>query len=117
MDLNIYQCNTRELSAKANSLPLAVSFSGVDTLPGTVRARATADNVDFTIIQAMVKSVSNVTGKLSGDFTLDGTWGEPNLSAKALLSDATMRIDTLGITLTKLAGGIVYARDTLRVDS
>jgi translocation and assembly module TamB len=117
VDLGIYQGQTQVLRATADSLPLSISFSGFDTLPGRVRASATADSADFTLIQAMVQGVSNVTGKVSGALTLDGTWSQPNLLARATLSNAGMRIDTLGIMLTKVAGGVTYSNDVLRVDS
>jgi hypothetical protein len=117
VDLGLYQGDRAVFHAAADSLPLSISFSGYDTLPGRVRAVATADKTDLTLIQALLKGVSGVSGKVSGDLSLDGTWSQPNLSAQAALSDAAMRIDTLGITLTKLAGGVTFARDTLHVDS
>jgi translocation and assembly module TamB len=117
VDLGVFQGTKQVLRATADSLPLAISFSGYDTLPGRVRASATADSADFTLIQALTKGVSDVTGKVSGNLTLDGTWSQPNLLARAVLSDATMRIDTVGIKLTKFAGGVTFARDTLRIDS
>ena len=117
VNLGVYQGDMQVLRAAADSLPLSISFSGIDTLPGRVRASATADNADLTLIQALMKGVSGVTGKVSGDMLLDGTWSQPNLSAKAVLSDASMRIDTLGVALTKVAGGLTFAGDTMYVDS
>lgn len=115
VDLGVYQGDRSVFHAAADSLPLSLSFGGYDTLPGRVRAVATANNADLALVQALVKGVSGVTGKVSGDMLLDGTWSQPNLSAKATLTDGTMRIDTLGVTLTKLAGGVTFAHDTLYI--
>lgn len=117
VDLGVFQGEKQVLRATADSLPLAISFSGYDTLPGRLRILGVADSADFTLIQVLTKAVSGVTGKVSGNLSLDGTWGQPNLLAHAVLADASMRIDTIGITLTKLAGGVTFAHDTLHLDS
>ena len=117
LDVGVSQGDRSVFHAAADSLPLSISFSGFDTLPGRVRATATADKADLTLVQALLNGVSGVTGKVSGDLLLDGTWSQPNLSARAAVSDATMRIDTLGVALTRLFGGVTFTHDTLTVDS
>ena len=117
VNADIFQGQKRVLTAVADSLPLAIRWLSYDTLPGRVRARAVADSADFTLIQAFVEEVSNVSGKISGSLSMDGSWGRPNLLAAATLSDGGMRIDTLGIALSKMYGAVQLANDTLRVDS
>src|SRR5258708_6553389 len=117
VDMGLYQGDRATFHAAGDSLPLSISFSGFDTLPGRVRATATADKADLALVQALLKGVSGVTGKLSGSLSLDGTWSQPNLSAKAVVSDAAMRIDTLGVRLASLGGGVTFARDALVVAS
>jgi translocation and assembly module TamB len=113
----IFQGDKRVLHATADSLPLAIRWFDWDTLPGRVRMTALADSADFTLIQAWVDMVSNVSGKISGNLSLDGTWRNPNVIADATLRDGGMRIDTLGIALSKMFGRVSYRNDTLVVDS
>ena len=114
---DIFQGDARVLTASADSLPLAIRWLSYDTLPGRVRVKAAANNADFTLIQAFVEDISNVTGKMSGGLSIDGTWRNPNMTAAATLTDGGMQIDTLGIALSKMFGAIRLANDTLRVDS
>jgi translocation and assembly module TamB len=114
---DILQGDKRVLRAVADSLPLAIRWFSWDTLPGRVRASAVADSADFTLVQAWVDMISNVTGKVSGSLSLDGTWRNPNLVAGARLTDGAMRIDTLGIALSRMFGRVSYRNDTLRIDS
>jgi translocation and assembly module TamB len=116
VNVDIFQGDKRVFNATADSLPLSVTFFDYDTLPGRVRARATADGADFTLIQAFVSDISNVKGKVFGDLTLDGSWSAPNLAAHARLDSGGMRIDTLGITLTNMNGPVIFRHDSLLVD-
>lgn len=117
LSADIFQADKRVLHAVADSLPLAIRWFAWDTLPGRVRAAATADSADFTLIQAWVSEVSNVTGKVFGNFSLDGTWKQPNLLGNAALVNGALNVDTLGIALSKMYGTLTYRNDTLRVDS
>jgi hypothetical protein len=114
---DIYQGTKRVFHAVGDSLPLAVRWLSFDTLPGRVKVSAVADSADFTLIQAFVEDVSNVAGKVSGSLSIDGSWRQPNLMASAALRDGGMRIDTLGISLSKMTGDIRLAQDTLHVRS
>ena len=113
---DIFQGGKRVFHAVADSLPLAVRWLSYDTLPGRVRVSATADSADFTLIQAFVEDISNVTGKVSGSMGIDGTWRRPNIVAEATLNEGGLRIDTLGIALSKMFGHVKLANDTLKVD-
>ena len=117
LSADIFQADKRVLQAVADSLPLAIRWLTYDTLPGRVRARAVADGADFTLIQAAVDNVSHVTGKVFGSASLDGTWRRPNISGDATLVDGAMRIDTLGISLSKMASRMTFQNDTLKIDS
>jgi hypothetical protein len=114
---DIFQAEKRVLTAVGDSLPLRIRWLSYDTLPGRVKVSAVADSADFTLIQAFVEEVSNVSGKISGNISMDGTWRRPNLLADARLTDGGMRIDTLGIALSKMFGHVRLANDTLVVDS
>lgn len=114
---DIFQGTKRVLHAQADSLPLAVRWLTYDTLPGQVRANATADSADFTLIQAWVPDISKVVGKMSGNVSIDGTWARPNALADVAVVDGGMRIDTLGIGLSKIFGHVSLRNDTLRVDT
>lgn len=114
---DIFQGDRRVLNAAADSLPLAVRLFGYDTLSGRVRVNASAENADFTLIQAWVDMVSDVTGKFSGSLSLDGSWRNPNLVADGRLTDGAMLIDTLGIALNRMFGSLRYNNDTLTIDS
>jgi hypothetical protein len=48
---------------------------------------------------------------------MDGSWLRPNLVAEGTLRDGGMRIDTLGIALSKMFAHLSLRNDTLRVDS
>ena len=117
VNADIFQAGKRVFHGVADSLPLAVRWLTYDTLPGRVRASATADSADFTLIQAFVEDISNVAGKVSGSLRMDGTWRRPNLVADGTLAEGAMRIDTLGIALSKMFGHVSLRNDTLRVDS
>jgi translocation and assembly module TamB len=117
INADIFQADKRVFHGVADSLPLSVRWLSYDTLPGRVRATATADSADFTLIQAFVEDISNVTGKVSGSMSMDGSWRRPNLIAEGTLSSGGMRIDTLGIALSRMFGHVSLAHDTLRVDS
>jgi autotransporter translocation and assembly factor TamB len=113
----IFQGAKQVLHAQADSLPLMVQWLTWDTLPGRVRASAVADSADFTLIQAWVPDVSNVVGKMFGTVSVDGTWMKPNALADMSVANGGMRIDTLGIGLSKIYGHVSLRNDTLRVDT
>jgi translocation and assembly module TamB len=113
---DIFQADKRVFHGVADSLPLAIRWLSYDTLPGRVRVSATADSADFTLIQAFVEDISNVTGKISGSLGIDGTWRRPNLVAEATLNEGGLRIDTLGIALEKMFGHVKLENDTLKVN-
>jgi translocation and assembly module TamB len=115
--VNISQNAKQVLEASADSVPVSVTLFGYDTLPGRLHATLTADSADFALIQALIPGVSDVKGKMSGQFALDGSWNRPLLAGQFALSDASLRIDTLGIALDGLSGRATYARDTLFIDS
>jgi translocation and assembly module TamB len=117
VNADIFQAGKRVFHGVADSLPLAVRWLSYDTLPGRVKVSASADSADFTLIQAFVEDISNVKGKVSGSLLMDGTWRQPNLVAEAALNNGGMRIDTLGIALSRMFGHVQLAHDTLRVDS
>jgi translocation and assembly module TamB len=117
INADIFQQGKRVFHGTADSLPLAIRWLSYDTLPGRVRVSASADSADFTLIQAFVEDIDNVRGKVSGSLAMDGTWLHPNLLAEATLREGGMRIDTLGIALSKMFGHVSLASDTLRVDS
>jgi translocation and assembly module TamB len=114
---DIFQGAKRVLHAQADSLPLAVRWLSYDTLPGRVRASAVADSADFTLIQAWVPDISKVVGKMFGNVSVDGTWSKPNASGDVSVAEGGMRIDTLGIALSKIFGHVSLVSDTIRVDT
>jgi translocation and assembly module TamB len=117
MTADIFQGAKQVLHAQADSVPLSVRWLTYDTLPGRVRASAVADSADFTLIQAWVPDISNVVGKMSGNVSIDGTWSRPNALADVSVAQGGMRIDTLGIGLSKIFGHVSLRNDTLRVDT
>lgn len=117
LSAEIYQGAKQVLSARGDSLPIAVRWLTYDTLPGRVSINAVADSADFTLIQAWVPDISNVVGKMSGRVAIDGTWARPSATADVSVVDGGMRIDTLGIALSKLYGRVSLRDDTLRVDT
>ena len=117
MSADIFQGAKRVLHAQTDSLPLAVRWLTFDTIPGRVRANAVADSADFTLIQAWVTDISNVVGKMSGNVSIDGSWSKPNALADVSVVGGGMRIDTLGIGLSKIFGHVSLRNDTLRVDT
>jgi translocation and assembly module TamB len=114
---DIFQGSKRVLHAQADSLPLGIRWLSYDTLPGRVRASAVADSADFTLIQAWVPDISNVVGKMFGKVSVDGSWSQPNASGDVSVADGGMRIDTLGIALSKIFGHVSLQNDTIRVDT
>ena len=46
-------------------------------LPGNLDIRASADSVDLAILEAVSPAVRDASGRLDGDFGINGTWEHP----------------------------------------
>ena len=117
VSVNITDNGKQVLEANADSLPMAVTMFGYDTVAGQLHATITADSADFTIMQAFMTGIDSVKGKMSGSMTLEGSWSQPMLTGIFALKDAQLKIDTLGIMLNGVHGSARYAHDVLTIDS
>jgi hypothetical protein len=97
------------------TLPLDLAFSGATTrqLPGPINIIAKGDSVDLAIVEAFTPNLRKVTGFLSMDARVEGTWDAPRLAGKAQLLGGGADVPALGVRYGPITGGLIFAGDSI----
>lgn len=115
--INVLRGGIPTLQATA-SLPVEVTLSGAPRLlPDSLRGTIRADSADFSIIEALVPTVSHATGRVFVDLTVGGTWDHPTVGGQVLMNGGQLTMDDLGITLHDISADLAVsqARDSLAI--
>jgi translocation and assembly module TamB len=104
-----------QLSAR---LPIDLGLTGVAErqLDGPINVRAHADSVDLGIIEAFTSSVRNVTGYMTADAQIVGTWKAPQLAGYVALAGGAMDIPALGVHYEDITGRSDFGGDSAAID-
>jgi translocation and assembly module TamB len=98
-------------------LPLDLALEPVAQrqVPDTLSVRATADSVDLAVLEALTPAVRRVTGVLSADVGIAGTWDAPRLRGEVAIADAAATIPALGVRYEGVNGRFALSGDTIAI--
>jgi len=88
---------TERVLGASGSLPLDLSLGAVEhrQLPGRLEIRVNADSADLSALDAFTTLVTGVRGQLTADVAVSGTWNEPVLSGRAVVSGGAVTLPSL----------------------
>ncbi|MBP2648192.1 MAG: hypothetical protein H6Q77_1816 [Gemmatimonadetes bacterium] len=97
------------------SLPLDLALQQVKErlIPGPLSIQATADSVPLSVLEPVSRSVRHVTGLLSADVRVEGTWDEPALGGFIQVVDGALTVDGLNVPFTAMNGRAEFRRDSI----
>lgn len=101
------------------TLPLDLGFGGVPRrqLPGPITIIATGDSVDLGIVEAFTPNLRRVTGSLSMDVRVEGTWEAPRLAGDMRFLDGGADIPAIGVRYAPFSGGLRFVGDSILSDN
>jgi autotransporter translocation and assembly factor TamB len=116
--MHVWRSGQRVLNLTAH-LPLDLALEPVAhrQLPDTLAVRAVADSVDLSVLEAITPALKRVTGFLSADAGIRGTWSAPRLDGTVRIDSAGANIPSIGVRYDQLAGRFRLAGDTIAVQS
>jgi translocation and assembly module TamB len=103
----------------SGSLPLDLALTSVEErqLPDTLEIRLRADSVDLAVLDALTSLVRNVSGQLTADVAVRGTWREPQLTGAARITNGAAGIPALGARYSAIEARLSLTGDRLAVDT
>lgn len=103
----------------SGSLPLDLALTSVAEreLPDSLEIRLRADSVDLAVLDALTSLVRNVSGQLTADVAVRGTWRDPQLAGAARVSDGAAGIPALGARYSAIEARLSLSGNRLAVDS
>ncbi|HWZ28237.1 MAG TPA: hypothetical protein VNX15_06740, partial [Gemmatimonadales bacterium] len=116
--MHVWRSGQRVLNLSAH-LPLDLALEPVARrqLPDTLAVRAVADSVDLSVLEAITPTLKRVTGFLSADVGIRGTWDAPRLDGSVSIDSAGATIPSLGVRYDRLAARFRLVGDTIAVQS
>jgi translocation and assembly module TamB len=81
------------------SLPVALSYFGMELLPDSLRASIRTDNASFELIEALAPAFRDARGLLVANLDIAGTWDHPDVAGGLRVQDGEVWVDSLGIKL------------------
>jgi len=98
-------------------LDLALAPTGPRQIPGPLDIRARADSVDLAIVDVLTTLLRGVSGRLTADVAVQGTWERPELTGSARITDGAASVPVLGAHYTDIAMQLGLRGDSLVVES
>ena len=116
--MHVWRSGQRVLNLTAH-LPLDLALQRVDhrELPDTLMVRAVADSVDLSVLEAITPTLKRVSGYLSADAGIRGTWTAPRLDGSVAIDSAAATIPSIGARYEQLRGRFNLSGDTIGVQS
>ncbi|MGH7665145.1 MAG: translocation/assembly module TamB domain-containing protein, partial [Gemmatimonadaceae bacterium] len=104
------------------TMPVNLALSGVgeneSRIPdGTLSVDITMDSLPLDVLPPIEGAISNMAGTAAGTVTIRGTVDAPVVTGAIALSDASVRLDPVGVTLRRIAGAIRMDGETIFIDS
>jgi translocation and assembly module TamB len=101
-------------------LPIDLRLTAVEgprLLDGPLALDIRADSLPLDAIPGFTEQVQDVVGRVSGDFSVRGTFQSPSLDGNVDVDLETLRVVPLGVTFEDIVGSLVFDGGALRVDS
>jgi hypothetical protein len=101
------------------TLPLDLAFTKVPRrqLPGPIVINATGDSVDLAIVEAFTPNLRRVTGSLSMDVRVEGSWETPRLAGEMRFMDGGADIPAIGVRYAPIRGALRFVGDSILSDN
>lgn len=81
------------------SLPVDVSYFGVDLLDDTLVASVRTDSASFSLIRTLIPALDSAKGELVANLDVRGTWKHPDITGALRVENGEAWVDTLGVWL------------------
>jgi translocation and assembly module TamB len=116
-DLLLWQTGKNVLDIGA-TLPLDLALRGATQrrVDGPISVHAHGDSVELAILEALTPGIREVTGILSTDVNVSGTWETPRLTGALEIRDGAMTIPGLGVRYG-VQGGATFRGDSLVLEN
>ena len=100
------------------TLPLDLALRGAKQrqVDGPLSVHARGDSVDLAILEALTPGVKQVSGILSTDVNVSGTWDTPRLTGAVAIRDGAMTLPGLGVRYGQVRGRATFQGDSLVLD-
>ncbi len=86
-------------------------------MPAPLSIRIGADAVDLSAVEFMTQTLRGLTGTVSADVRVEGTWERPQLDGTVEIRDAGATMPALNARYVGIVGRLSLAGDTIRIDS
>jgi hypothetical protein len=86
-------------------------------LPAPLAIRLTADEVDLSAVEFMTQTLRGLTGTVSADVRVGGTWERPQLDGTVDIRNAGATIPALNARYVDIVGRLDLQGDTIRIDT
>jgi translocation and assembly module TamB len=116
-DLQLVRRGERMLDIEVE-LPVNLAIADVAErrLPGEVRVRAVAEEVDLASFEGTIPAARELGGVLHADFGITGTWEDPELTGRVTVRDGTANFPALGVRHEALKGTLDLRGDTIHAE-
>ncbi len=116
-DLLLWKTGKNVLDIGA-TLPLDLALRGAKQrrVEGPISVHAHGDSVDLAILEALTPGIRQVTGVLSTDVNVSGTWEAPRPTGAVEIRDGAMTIPGLGVRYG-LEGRATFQGDSLVLEN
>ena len=116
-DLLLWQTGKNVLDIGA-TLPLDLALRGATQrrVEGPISVHARGDSVDLAVLEALTPGIRQVTGVLSTDVNVSGTWEAPRLTGALNIRDGAMTLPGLGVRYG-VQGGATFQGDSLVLEN
>ena len=117
-NLSIWKTGQRILGIEV-ALPLDLALAGVPRrqVGGPLVIRARADSLDLGTFEAFTNQVRRMSGVMSADVRVEGTWEEPRLAGFLDIRDGSGSVPALGVRYSSIVGHARFMGDSLALDS
>lgn len=117
-NLSIWKTGARILGIEV-ALPLDLALASVPQrrLEGPLTIRARADSLDLGTFEAFTTRVRRMSGTMTADVRVGGTWEAPRLDGFLTVRDGQGSVPALGVRYSSFTADTRFAGDSLVVDS
>ena len=117
-NLSIWKTGQRILGIEV-ALPLDLALAAVPRrqVAGPLAIRARADSLDLGTFEAFTTRVRRMSGVLSADVRVEGTWEAPRLAGFLDIRGGSGTVPALGVRYSSIEGHARFLGDSLVLDS
>jgi hypothetical protein len=117
-NLSIWKTGQRILGVEV-ALPLDLALASVPQrqLDGPLMIRARADSLDLGTFEAFTTRVRRMSGVMSADVRVAGTWEVPRLEGFLEIRNGRGSVPSLGVRYSSIEGHATFMGDSMALDS